>query len=432
MFPYKFLLVVFLVICIASDVVAQPAQSSFSSFGVGEMVDPAQANVQGMGGVGVSNPQFWYINNINPALLVFNNFTTFQAGINGESRTASNGEVSHNSQDGNMNYLMLGFPLRSSKKHPSMSRWSTSLSLAPYSVVNYSFSYIVPIEGSPGNALFRENGSGGINQLAWSHGIALTKFLSVGLKGMYLFSSIENNFAKTVSISSDQLVILTSNSHKRYTYKDFAFTGGISLHLDSLGSKLYRFNLGGVYNMDANVRTDYFETLQRYSQGGSVLSTDTLVTTRLGDTFIPGSFAVGMSFGRQETWTFGVDAKVSDFTNFSAFEKTPTPTHVGWKVSAGLELTPDPTSISSYLKRMTYRTGVSFEESPFLVNDNPLRDFGINFGLSAPVARFSSVDLGLRWGSRGNIADNTIEEKYFKIYFGITFNDRWFTKRRFD
>ena len=130
MFPYKFLLRVVLFSCIAAGAVAQPAQSSFSSFGVGQLVDPAQANAQGMAGVGIRNPQFWYLNNLNPALLVFNNFTTFQAGINGESRRASNGEFSHTSQDGNMNYLMLGFPLRSSRKHPSMSRWSTSLTLA--------------------------------------------------------------------------------------------------------------------------------------------------------------------------------------------------------------------------------------------------------------------------------------------------------------
>lgn len=421
-----------LISCLAATVLAQPAKSTFSSFGVGDMTPPAQTNVQGMAGVGVSNPQFWYLNNVNPALLVFNTFTTFQAGVIGESTNATNGTLSQNSQDGNMNYLMLGFPARIWRKYPSMSRWTMSVSLTPYSAVDYGFSYMVPIENSPGTTFFRESGSGGINQLSWSHGFSLAKFLSVGVKANYLFSSIENDFAKTVTLSSDQLVILTSNSHKRYNYRDYTFAGGISLHLDSLGSKLYRFNLGAVYNLDANVRTDYFETLQRFNQGGSLLSNDTLVASRLGNTFIPGSLTVGMSFGKAETWAFGVDARLSDYTNFSAFEKSPTPTQLGWKVAAGLELTPDPTSISSYLKRMTYRTGVSLEESPFLVNNHPLRDFGINFGLSVPVARFSSVDLALRWGTRGNIEDNTIEEQYFKIYFGITFNDRWFNKRRFD
>jgi hypothetical protein len=227
-------------------------------------------------------------------------------------------------------------------------------------------------------------------------------------------------------------VILTSTTTKRYNFNDFTFAGGLSIHLDSIGSKDYQFNLGGVYNLDANVRTDYFESLVRTNQGGTQLSQDTLVASQLGYTVIPGSLVAGISFGRPNKWTIAVDGKLSDYTNFGVFEKTPTPTTLGWKVAGGIEVIPDATSMSSFMKRMTYRTGVSVEESPFLVNNSPLRDFGINFGLSAPVGRASSLDLGLRWGNRGNIADNTIEERYFKIYFGITFNDRWFIKRRFD
>lgn len=417
---------------LAAAAFGQTAKSTFSSVGIGDMVDPVQANVQGMGGVGVSNPQFWYMNNLNPALMVFNRFTTFQAGVVGEARTASNGTLSQKSRDGNMNYLMVGFPMRLDRKHPSMTRWSMGLSLTPYTMVNYGFSYNVPVENSPGTALFTEQGLGGINQLSWSHGIGLTEFLSVGLRANYFFSSIDVNNGKSVQLGSDQTTLLTSNTHERYNYSDYSLTGALSLHLDSLGAKMYRFNLGAVYNLDANIRTDYFETLERFNQAGIRLSTDTLVASRLGDTIIPGSLLVGMSFGKAETWAFGVDAKLSDFTDFVAFEKSATGLHRSWKVAAGLEVTPDPASISSFLKRLTYRTGVSLEEIPYLVNGNPVRDFGINFGLSAPVGRISSVDLGLRWGKRGNIEENTIEEQYFKIYFGITFNDRWFNKRRFD
>ena len=61
-----------------------------------------------------------------------------------------------------------------------------------------------------------------------------------------------------------------------------------------------------------------------------------------------------------------------------------------------------------------------------------MRDFGINFGLSLPVSRISSLDLAVKVGKRGDLRTNTIEENYFKLYFGVTFNDQWFIKRRFD
>jgi hypothetical protein len=426
-----FLLVVLLVLG-GLSAFGQAAKSVFSSYGVGDLWEPAQANAQGMAGVGVSNPQYWYINNVNPALLVFNKLTTFHAGVIGDWRNASNGSQSETSYDGNMNYLMLAFPIKPHRWASYPTRWTSSLSLTPYSTVNYGFSYTEPIENSSGTAHFVQRGSGGINQLAWSNGFSVFRYLSIGLRANYLFSSIENNFGKTVQLSNDQFIILTSNTKKRYNYSGFSFTGGASIHIDSIGANQYRFNLGAVYSLDANIGTDYFEMLELYNQGGTRISADTIVTSKPGNTYIPGYVSLGMSFGRAESWAFGVDARITDFTDFKAFEKKETPVGQGWKVAAGFEITPDPVSMGSYLKRMTYRTGVSLEESPFLTNNNPVRDFGINFGFSAPVSRVSSVDVAFRWGKRGNIEMNTIEEDYFKIYFGVTFNDKWFIKRRFD
>jgi hypothetical protein len=66
------------------------------------------------------------------------------------------------------------------------------------------------------------------------------------------------------------------------------------------------------------------------------------------------------------------------------------------------------------------------------VAGNQVNDFGVNFGVSLPVARISTIDFSLKIGSRGSIVKNTIEENYFKIYLGMTFNDNWFIKRKFD
>lgn len=98
----------------------------------------------------------------------------------------------------------------------------------------------------------------------------------------------------------------------------------------------------------------------------------------------------------------------------------------------GGEIIPDPFDTENYLKRMTYRAGVSMEENPFLANGNLVKDIGINFGFTLPAGRYNSVDVAFKYGKRGDKAENILEENYFKIYFGITFNDQWFIKRRFD
>ena len=74
---------------------------------------------------------------------------------------------------------------------------------------------------------------------------------------------------------------------------------------------------------------------------------------------------------------------------------------------------------------------INFTKNPFLVNGNQVKDFGINFGLSLPAGR-SSIDIGAKLGTRGDKRETILEERYFKIFFGLTYNDQWFIKRKFD
>jgi hypothetical protein len=74
---------------------------------------------------------------------------------------------------------------------------------------------------------------------------------------------------------------------------------------------------------------------------------------------------------------------------------------------------------------------LSYEQLPFFANGNKVNDFGINFGLSLPTGR-SSIDLAFKTGSRGTTADNKLKENYFKVFVGLTLNDQWFVKRKFD
>ncbi|MEJ0054862.1 MAG: hypothetical protein WDN75_03945 [Bacteroidota bacterium] len=64
----------------------QAAKSPFSSYGIGEQFGTGLTQNMGMGGTGISNPSYYFVNNMNPALLPYNVRTMFQAGIIGEQR----------------------------------------------------------------------------------------------------------------------------------------------------------------------------------------------------------------------------------------------------------------------------------------------------------------------------------------------------------
>jgi hypothetical protein len=404
----------------------QAASSPFSYLGIGEPYGSALTHNQGMAGVGISNPQYFYLNNLNPALLVFNRFTVFEAGFIAERRTATGNGVSESNTNGNLNYLVTAFPVK-------LGRWSTSLGLMPYSSVNYKLDYVDAIEGTTSNTVnVQESGEGGLNQLFWSNGVTLHKHLSVGLKATYLWGSIIREYSNTLTNTNEPIPYYPTVYIRNYV-KDFNFTAGISYHKDSIaGKKNYKINIGAVYDFKAKLNTEYYARLERRDAGGVIDST-TIINNEPGSITLPSSISVGISFAKADYWVIGTDFTYFDYRNFKDFsgETQPYGTQ-GWKISLGSEFTPDPTQLGGYLKRMTYRAGVSYDKYPYLINGNMVKDFGINFGLSLPVNRISSLDFAFKVGKRGDLQDNTIEENYFKIYFGMTFNDQWFIKRRFD
>ena len=71
-------------------------------------------------------------------------------------------------------------------------------------------------------------------------------------------------------------------------------------------------------------------------------------------------------------------------------------------------------------------------ETPYVVNDITINDFGINFGASLPVSGFSSIDLAAKFGRLGTTDNGLIKESYYQIVIGATINDRWFIKRKYD
>ncbi len=404
----------------------QVSKSPFSTFGIGDLYGNSLAQNQGMGGLGLSNPSPWYINNQNPALLVFNYVTSVQAGLLLEKRTINDGSSSLKNTNGNLNYITMAFPVKPGK-------WTTSIGLMPYSSVNYKLSSLQSVNSNTSSTvLSQETGSGGINQLYWSNGVLLHKNISVGVKATYLFSSIIKEEINLLNKGDNQIVTFYPSIYERNYVKDFALSGGFSYHKDSLFKKNYRLSVGVVYDAKSTLNTRNTLRIERRSFTGEIVDSTTIINNVPSTIVLPQSYGAGISFGRVNHWVAGADVTFLDYAQFRGFNGNNPSTTMGLRSAIGLEIIPDPTSIGSYLKRMTYRTGVSYDRYPYLVNGNEVKDFGVNFGISLPVGQLSTIDLALKVGKRGNLTENTIDENYFKLYFGMTFNDRWFIKRKFD
>jgi hypothetical protein len=410
-----------ILIFVALAAKSQVASSPFSKFGIGDLSNNGLAQNQGMGGVGISNPSPLNINNQNPALLVFNRVTVFQGGLQIERRAVSDGTNSQNFASGNMNYLAMAFPVVPLK-------WTTAIGIMPYSHVNYKLSYSDIATGSNIPVTRTESGTGGINQFYWSNGVKINKYFSLGVKASYLFSSIVTQDVNTFSGSTGAY----PSVYVRDYFNGLNFTGGISFHKDSLFDKNYRLNIGAVYSAESRLNTQHFVRYESKLNSGATIDSSTVVNNAGGKTRIPQNFGIGVSFGKVDKWTLGGDFTYLDFKRFNGYTNSVGTPTVGYRSGIGFEIIPDATDYTNYLNRMVYRLGATYERSPYLINGNSLTDIAGTFGFSLPVGRMSTLDLGFKIGKRGTVAQNSIEEDYFRVYFGITFNDQWFIKRKFD
>ena len=77
----------------------------------------------------------------------------------------------------------------------------------------------------------------------------------------------------------------------------------------------------------------------------------------------------------------------------------------------------------------------------FLINDIPLDETGISFGVSLPlggfysgnnVSGFSNFNIGVELGERGVNEAGLVRERFWTVRAGLSLNDLWFIKRQYN
>lgn len=411
----------------------QAGYSPYTSKGIGDIHSLGLVNNAGMGGVGISNGNGMFYNNANPALLYRNNLSVFSIGMTGEYRQAATSDLSQKNYTGGFNYLMLGLPLM-------MDRWTFGLGLMPYSTVNYKFNATEKVMGNSNAEVLKSfQGSGGFNKFFISNGLKIHKNFSLGLTVGYLFGSIKDEITTQVRTEKEidnstttsflSNVVLTST---RLTIGDLYLLSGAAYRLPL--SKNTALNMGLTYELGGEKDSRLFQSIRNISYSNLPIedfANDTLNQAK-GNIRLPSTLGIGLSYEKNYHWTVGADLLLRDWSEYQDFTGGNEGFENNYSIAVGAEYMPDVSSIDNYLKRIVYRIGVTHERSPYRVNNEYIKDFGINFGASFPVRNFSSFNLAFQMGQRGTTEKGLIKEKYFKVHLGVTFNDRWFVRRKFD
>lgn len=418
---------------------AHNAFSPYSVYGVGNIYKDGTAFTKGMGGIGIATRNRRYINTMNPAAVTARDSLSFMCDFG----------VTENNQV--FNQTIGGNKLKSANNTFNISDfvitvpiWKSSammVGISPYSDVGYDFSRIETDEsiiGKVNNITYQSYGQGGTYQLFAGAAATFWKRLSVGAEFIYYFGTIDKVSNTVFSDASYRSV------NSGYTMQLYGYTGKFGLQYEQkLRNNLY-MTFGATYKLKSNMhgRVNSYSYAVASELSDTLKADNTVLTgkeLRFGD-----ELGIGVSLKAGEDWSVEFDYLRSDWrkSGFDSFggtsvigEGSTFKSSVSQSFRAGFDYTPNRSDIRYYMKRVTYRGGVYYDQEYYTLDPGKrtVGAVGITLGMTLPVFKwYNGFTFGLDFGRKGNMKDRSmVGEHYATVYVSMNLHDIWFVKNQY-
>ncbi len=413
----------------------------YSKYGLGSLIDGNNAVLKGMGGItsGYANP--YRANISNPASYSALERTVFEVGATASKRSVTgivNGnKESYQTGTVTINYMHLGIPIGK--------KGGLSFGLQPYSHVYYALADT--IKGGtnpllPDDVLRSYTGDGGIND-AFMGGSYRYKNLSLGFNVGYLFGTIRNSNRLNPETSVDPRNGGYSNNRAYYSdFSSYTRVGGLhwkgGLQYEAKLDSTHKLRFGATLATSQKLNQQFSEYQISSFPFEDTLVRDTLfqITDAKGKLTLPMSYSIGVVLTGSNRWSIGIDYSVTQWSDFQSDLNAQMNTGIAksaYRFSIGGEYSPDPTSLKKYFSRATYRLGGYYGASHLELNNTSIPYYGITAGLSLPFRRsLSQIHFALDAGVLGTTENSLTRHNYLRFTIGLSLNDLWFIKRKYE
>ena len=333
----------------------------------------------------------------------------------------SGGGVKLNAKNASFDYLAMQFRLA-----PWM---AMSVGLLPYSNVGYTVS---DSQTTDNDLTYSRSftGDGGLHQLYVGAGVKVLKNLSVGVNASYFWGDL----TRTRSVIFPQMSSSTYYSYNRQmavSISDYKLDFGVQ-YTQELNKK-HSFTVGAIYSPKHKLNNDYNSTIQVGSS----------TTEKMDATLeLPNTFGVGFTYNYDKRLTLGMDYSLQQWskTEFGIatndinvrqdFEETYAYCD-RTKISVGAEYIPNLIG-RSYFAHIKYRLGAYYTTPYYKIDGKKAsREYGVTAGFGLPVPRSRSIlSISGQFVRVKGLETNMVNENIFRVSIGLTFNERWFFKRR--
>lgn len=424
----RYLLLIFCTVALANPVFVRAQTASFetkanrenapySRFGIGEFRNGINPILKSMGGLGSAYRSPFAVNATNPASYSSIALTTYEGSLVGSNRTIHSGNDKIKTGMATVNHMNIGLPIG---KHAGMAFGFTPVTNIYYKLNDTS---IIPGYGNSVRTFF---GDGSLNY-AFIGFAGRVKGFSLGANFGYLFgstvyASLVESIDNTVNVNDAQF----SNVLK---------TGGIYWKAGAQYETKLKDNLalstGATLSINQDIKTKLDEFWVSYNYSGSDTSYSGL--GQRGTVTMPLMYSVGFQLADSNKWMIGVDFSGINWSNYQGLGRVDSVADMSYKLGVGGEYTPDASSLRKYFNRVSYRLGFYYGKDYVYVRNTPINYYAVTFGFALPFKRFTDrINTAFEIGQRGTETNGLFRETFFKCSVGISLNDKWFIKRRYD
>lgn len=399
---------------------ATKENAPYSRYGIGEIKDGSGMNLRGIGGASAAYANPHIVNTENPASYSFLKLTTYEAGVEASMRSIQSGTEKYKTGTLALSYLTIGIPMGKN--------FGMALGLKPQSRVYYHIADSANIPGL-GNSVRDYIGDGGLNYV---YGGLAGKYkgFSLGFNLGYSFGSINNTSRLT---SLDTFAVLNTEFLRQTSIGGLQYKLGAQYETNL--NKRMGLRLGATAQLEQSLnatRNDY--RMQFYYGSNGARVNDSVFSS--GD--IDGKIVLPLSYsgGAQlygVNWNINASFDATKWSDFCNFEQPDSLADQTWALHVGGEYTPDPLNITKYFQRVTYRLGFSYGKDYVQLRGEEMNYFTVAAGISFPFRRSTDrIHTVFEYGQRGTLNNGLLKESFYRLGVGISLNDRWFIKRKYD
>lgn len=403
--------------------------SPYTFYGLGDIHNEGIAVTRAMGGASLGFRNYLYVNTLNPASYssVRNNSFLSNFDMEGSNFYARTADAKTSYNTFNVRDIAMSFPLAKGL--------GVGLSVTPYSSVGYDVNFYdkaPDVLGGIGQMFYTYSGSGDVTQFKVGLGYELFKDFSVGADVIYYHGKIARTYsAQPTTITGSGSYYALMGATNEYVNSFFGTLGAQWTPIAEIDRVL---TIGATYKFGGRMDNEIANTLPLNSvllPGENVIDEEYTSTLAM-----PAVYAVGFyyhmprcSFGADYEWADWGRRNASDMSDNLRFRNTST-------VRLGGQFTPNAGDIRNAFKRFTYRAGVRWSQNYIVLNDQPIQDVALTFGVGLPLRMtgLSNVNLGLELGQRGTTKAGLSRENYLKFTIGFSLfgEDYWFVKMKYD